>query len=175
MSDSRYAMLAGYNRWCNRRLYAASAALSDAAYRADVGAFFKSMNGTLNHLLVADRVWMRRFTGEGEVPASLEAVLFDRLADLTLAREREDERILQFVIRQSEDDLARPVAYRTMSNPAAITQPLASALDHFFNHQTHHRGQAHCILTMLTGEAPSFDLITYQRETGEGGVTSQPI
>ncbi len=59
---SRYQMFAGYNAWCNRRLYEAAARLSDADYRADRGAFFKSVHGTLNHLLVGDRIWMHRFT-----------------------------------------------------------------------------------------------------------------
>jgi uncharacterized damage-inducible protein DinB len=58
-----FNMLAAYNGWANRRLYAAAAELPDEAYRADRGAFFKSVHGTLNHLLVADRIWMKRFTG----------------------------------------------------------------------------------------------------------------
>ena len=70
---SRYPMFAGYNAWCNERLYAAASALSDADYRADRGAFFKSVHGTLNHLLVGDRIWMQRFTGKGELAKSLDA------------------------------------------------------------------------------------------------------
>ena len=65
---SRYQMFASYNAWCNERLYDAAATISDADYRADRGAFFKSLHGTLNHLLVGDRIWMRRFTGMGDVP-----------------------------------------------------------------------------------------------------------
>jgi uncharacterized damage-inducible protein DinB len=63
---SRYRMFANYNAWCNERLYDAAALTSDADYRADRGAFFKSLHGTLNHILVADRIWMKRFTGVGE-------------------------------------------------------------------------------------------------------------
>jgi uncharacterized damage-inducible protein DinB len=77
---SRYQMFAGYNAWCNARLYAAAAKLSDVDYRADRGAFFKSLHGTLNHLLVGDRIWMQRFTGAGELPASLDAILFEDFA-----------------------------------------------------------------------------------------------
>ena len=66
--EPRYAMFAAYNTWANERLYDAAAKLSDADYRADRGAFFKSMHGTLNHLLLGDRIWMRRFTGSGEHP-----------------------------------------------------------------------------------------------------------
>ncbi len=68
---SRYWMFAGYNRWCNERLYGAAAKISDADYRADRGAFFKSLHGTLDHLLVGDRIWMRRFHSAGELPPSL--------------------------------------------------------------------------------------------------------
>ena len=77
-----YTSFAGYNAWANRRLYDAAAQLSDAEYRADKGAFFKSMHGTLNHLLTTDRIWMKRFTGEGEAPDRLDTILHERLADL---------------------------------------------------------------------------------------------
>ena len=83
-----YTTFAGYNAWANRRLYDAAAQLSDAEYRADKGAFFKSMHGTLNHLLATDRIWMKRFTGEGEAPDRLDAILHDRLPDLRAARRR---------------------------------------------------------------------------------------
>ncbi|MFI4962001.1 MAG: DinB family protein [Hyphomicrobiales bacterium] len=169
---SRYLMFAGYNAWCNRRLHDAAATLGDAAYRADRGAFFKSMHGTLNHLLVGDRIWMRRFTGKGEVPASLDATLYDDFVALRAARIAEDAGISRYVESLSEDDLGRKIRYRTLSNPADIEQVLSPALDHFFNHQTHHRGQAHALLSPIIGNdaTPSFDLIIYQRETGQGGL-----
>lgn len=108
---TRYAQFAAYNCWANERLCDAAAALPVSDYRADRGAFFRSVHGTLNHLLVGDRIWMRRFTGEGDAP---------------------------------------------------------TALDHFCNHQTHHRGQVHCLLTALAGNAPSLGLILFQRESGLG-------
>ena len=83
---SRYQMFASYNTWCNERLYAAAATVSDADYRADRGAFFKSLHGTLNHLLVGDRIWMRRFTGVGPKPPSLDAILYDDFEALRAAR-----------------------------------------------------------------------------------------
>jgi uncharacterized damage-inducible protein DinB len=161
-------MLARYNGWANERLYGAAARLSDGDYRADRGAFFKSLHGTLNHLLVTDRIWMKRFTGEGDAPTRLDAILFEQLADLREARRAEDARIEAFVAGLSEDALAGAIRYRTISNPADIEQPLLPALVHVFNHQTHHRGQAHAILTGLVGDAPSFDLILFQRQSGMG-------
>jgi uncharacterized damage-inducible protein DinB len=72
----------------------------------------------------------------------------------------------------TEDDLATTIRYRTFINPQYIEQVRAFALDHFFNHQTHHRGQAHALLSPVIGNArtPSFDLIIYQRETGDGAL-----
>jgi uncharacterized damage-inducible protein DinB len=175
---NRYRMFAAYNRWANERLYAAAGKLSDAEYRADRGAFFKSVHGTLNHLLVADRIWMRRFTGSGDTPSRLDAILFDDLTDLRAARRSEDERIGRYV-DGLEGKLAGPlsyVSYRTITNPADVTQTLSSALDHFFSHQTHHRGQVHALLTGLRGNAfaPSLDLLVFQRESGMAKVRFQP-
>jgi uncharacterized damage-inducible protein DinB len=165
---SIFQMFAGYNDWANARLYAAATELPDADYRADHGAFFKSVHGTLNHLLVGDRIWMQRLTGEGDAPTSLDAILCDDLKSLRAARAEEDARIIAFVAGLSDADLARKVRYRTISRPAEIEQELGYALPHVFNHQTHHRGQVHGLLTRITGDAPSLDLILYQRETGIG-------
>ncbi len=167
---ARYAMFAGYNAWCNERLYDAAAQVDAADYRADRGAFFKSLHGTLNHLLVGDRIWMTRFTGEGALPESLDAILHDDFAALRAARRAEDDRIRRYIAGLSEKDLAGTIRYRTFVNPATIEQQLAPALDHFFNHQTHHRGQAHALISSMIGNerTPSFDLIIYQRETGQG-------
>jgi uncharacterized damage-inducible protein DinB len=163
-----YSMMAGYNAWANARVYEAAAGLSDSQYRADRGAFFKSVHGTLNHLLATDRIWLRRFSGEGDAPTSLDVILFDTLDDLRSARVAEDRRIVAYVEALTEEDLDGAVSYRTITNPVTITQPLGPALAHLFNHQTHHRGQVHGLLTGLGLAAPSLDLILYQRETGQG-------
>lgn len=163
-----FAMLAAYNAWCNERLYEVSAQLPDADYRADRGAFFKSVHGTLNHLLVADRIWLKRFTGQGEAANRLDAVPFEDFSDLRQARRSEDERIVAYIDSLSEADLSGHFRYRTLSNPVEIEQPLASALLHVFNHQTHHRGQVHCLLTGFGLDAPSLDLIMFQRASGMG-------
>jgi uncharacterized damage-inducible protein DinB len=163
-----FNMFAAYNGWANRRLYAAAAELPDEAYRADRGAFFKSVHGTLNHLLVADRIWMKRFTGQGDAPDRLDTMLFDDLSDLLQAREAEDARISAYVDGLDEAALARRFRYRRASTPQEFEQPLAPALLHVFNHQTHHRGQVHAILTGLGRDAPALDLMHFQRESGVG-------
>ena len=144
-----FMMFAAYNRWANARIYDAAAELSDEDYRRDVGAFFRSMHGTLNHLLATDRIWMKRFTGQGETPNSLDAILFGDLARLRAAREAEDLRIGEFIGSLDEAALDGRFTYMTVSDYRTISQRLAPALDHLFNHQTHHRGQAHTILTSL--------------------------
>jgi uncharacterized damage-inducible protein DinB len=88
--------------------------------------------------------------------------------DLRAAREREDARIVAYVAGLSEATLAGRFRYRTIVNPADVEQPLAPALIHVFNHQTHHRGQVHALLTGLGRDAPSLDLILFQRATGIG-------
>lgn len=167
---SRYQMFAGYNAWCNERLYDAAAEVPDAEYRADRGAFFKSLHGTLNHLLIGDRIWMRRFTGVGAQPPSLDAILYDDFEALRVARRTQDTLISRYIDGLSEADLMGTLRYKTVVNPQTIEQALAPALDHFFNHQTHHRGQAHALISAILGndKTPSFDLIVYQRHTGVG-------
>jgi len=110
-----FEMLAGYNDWANRRLYDAAAGLADADYRADHSAFFGSVHGTLNHLLVGDRVWMHRFTGEGPSPTRLDEVLYDDFAGLRAAREAEDARIMAYVASLARSDLDGTIRYRTIS------------------------------------------------------------
>lgn len=167
---SRYRDLAAYNRWANTRLLDACARLSRAQYREDRGTFFGSIHGTLNHLLVADRIWMGRFTGEGPTAGRLDAIACEDLDQLATERAREDGRIVAYVDGLDVADLAAELRYANSSG-ASFAQPLGPALDHFFNHQTHHRGQAHALLSHFLGnaETPSLDLIYFQRMTGAGG------
>jgi uncharacterized damage-inducible protein DinB len=165
---AHFDSLARYNEWANRRLYAAAAELSDAHYRTDRGAFFKSMHGTLNHLLVTDRIWMQRITGEGDAPDRLDAILFEDFPPLRAAREAEDRRIIDHVTSLDGTQLAGVIRYRRVSTPDLFEQELAPALAHLFNHQTHHRGQAHAILTGLVGRAPELDLLAFQRLVAAG-------
>ncbi len=165
---AHYAAFARYNAWANRRLYDAAAELSDADYRADRGAFFKSMHGTLNHLLTADWVWMHRFTGQGPSPERLDMIHHEKLADLRRAREAEDQRIIDYVDGLTQAQLAGAIRYRRVSTPEEFVQALEPALAHFFNHQTHHRGQAHTILCILGNRGLVLDLLYYQREVEAG-------
>ena len=163
MLKRHFQQLAEYNRWANRRLYDDSAAQPDEARKRELGLFFHSLHGTLNHILVADRVWLRRLTGEGPEPERLNQILFEDFTELRAAREQEDARILRFVGSLSEADIEAPFEYRTLAGKA-YSQRRADTLTHFFNHQTHHRGQAHAALTILGVPEPApLDLLAMQR------------
>jgi len=160
-------MFAAYNAWANARIYEATADLTKEEFGRDTGAFFKSMRGTLNHILVADRIWMKRFTGEGAAPASLDTTLYSDFAKLKKERQTEDNRIVDWVGSQSEKAFTGRFTYMTVTDMRTVSQRLAPALAHLFNHQTHHRGQAHMVLTVLGRPSVQLDLIYFQR-TEEG-------
>ena len=153
-----FAMMAAYNKWANALIYDAAAALSDEEYRRETGAFFHSMHGTLNHVLVADRIWLKRFTGEGDAPSQLDATLFAEPDKLKTARDAEDARIVAWIGSLDETALAGRFTYMTVTDMRTVSQRLAPALAHFFNHQTHHRGQAHALITACGEKTGDTDL-----------------
>jgi uncharacterized damage-inducible protein DinB len=161
---SHFEMMANYNEWANARLFRAAEALDEVLYRKEVGAYFGSLHGTLNHLLVSDRIWMRRLTGTGDHPAKLNAILFDDIRSLRVARQKEDSRIIAFVQSLDESAFEESWEYRTL-NGSPQRQRRREILAHLFNHETHHRGQAHAILTVLgIAEPEPLDLLIMQRE-----------
>jgi uncharacterized damage-inducible protein DinB len=162
-----FSMMAAYNRWANQRVYEAASELTEDEFARDMGAFFRSVMGTLNHLLVADRVWMKRFTGEGDAPSSLDTILFAHYASLYAARRAEDARILGWIESLTDKQFAGRFTYITVTDMRTVSQRLAPALAHLFNHQTHHRGQVHAMLTALGRPSITLDLIYFQR-TEEG-------
>ncbi|PSJ61047.1 DinB family protein [Kumtagia ephedrae] len=162
-----FQMFAAYNRWANQRVYDAVAELTAEEFSRDTGAFFTSAMGTLNHLLATDRIWMKRFTGEGDAPARLDAILHRDFAPLRKARIAEDDRIVGWIAGLGEEQFAGRFTYITATDVRTISQRLAPALAHLFNHQTHHRGQMHTILTGLGKPSLTLDLIYFQR-TDEG-------
>src|SRR3984957_11077999 len=164
---THFATMANYNEWANARLFRTAGTLNEALYRKDVGAYFKSLHGPLNHLLVADRIWMRRLTGEGDQPDKLSTILFDDLPSLRAARVEEDSRIIGFVQGLEERDFEEVCDYRTL-NGTPQRQRRREILAHLFNHEAHHRGQAHAILTVLgVSEPDPLDLLIMLREASQ--------
>ena len=162
---AHFEMLAAWNAWANARLARAVAALDEDAYRADLGAFFGSVHGTLNHVLVADRIWLARFRAEPAPALALDTILHEERETLLAARTALDGEIIAFFAGLDEARLGETLRYRPVSGSGGEARvPLAGALTHFFTHQTHHRGQLHALLTRLTGRAPALDLIYFLRE-----------
>ena len=165
-----FRTLARYNQWANRRLYAAAAGLHEAEYMRALPSFFGSLHATLNHILVGDRIWMGRLTGHPETKiAALDQILYAELAGLRVAREAEDALIINFADELDEPTLNSTLRYKTTKGEPQAT-PVRLVLGHLFNHQTHHRGQCHGLLSALgVKEPPPLDLIFYVREVGASG------
>src|SRR5258708_1234835 len=115
MTINQFRQLPAYNRWANSPLYAAALDLSNQAYRLHIGVFFGSLHGTLNHLLLTDRLWLRRLTGEGEHPNGLDAILYEDRAELTRARIAEDNRLIAVVDNYDDAACANLHSYKTPS------------------------------------------------------------
>jgi uncharacterized damage-inducible protein DinB len=158
--------MARYNRWMNRKLYDCAAKLGDARRKEDRGAFFKSIHGTLNHLLLADNIWMGRFEGPPFAAKSLDQELHAGFEDLRHAREAMDERILDWAGRLTEETLAGELRYTSIVNPAPRKMPMGLAVVHFFNHQTHHRGQVTTLLSQCGIDPGITDLLWMAQEDG---------
>lgn len=148
-----------YNRWMNERLYAACAGLSDAERKRDRGAFFRSLHGTLNHGLLGDRIWLARFLGEVHPVSSLDQELYSDFAELQQERAATDAAIDAYVAGLDASAFAGTLRYQSVVNPASRSLPLWLALTHFFNHQTHHRGQLTTLLHQAGVDPGVTDLI----------------
>lgn len=162
MMIEHFNWTANYNRWANDRIYAAALCLPEAELLRPVGAFFHSLLGTLNHLLVTDRVWLARLEGS-EVPScSLDRILFADLHALAHARREEDQRLMRWFEGKDEFAVTEDCTFQMM-NGRSVSFRIDQLLSHLFNHQTHHRGQAHvCLTTLSSSEPPVLDLLAFQ-------------
>jgi uncharacterized damage-inducible protein DinB len=162
--------LARYNRWMNDKLYALAATLGDDARKRDCGAFFKSIHGTFNHLLLADRVWLARFTGvivpdELMGPGgirSLDQELYSDFEELRRQRVMTDDELAAWSSGLTLEQLAGPLVYTRRGHKQEC--PLWQAVAHLFNHQTHHRGQITALLTQQGCDPGVTDLVAMLRE-----------
>jgi uncharacterized damage-inducible protein DinB len=169
MSSEWLATAARYNRWMNDKLYALAATLSDEARKRDRAAFFKSIHGTFNHILVADRVWLARFKGV-DVPGdfmapgirSLDQELYSDFDELRRERALTDDELTAWVGELSEQKLAAPLVY--LRRGQRIESPLWGVVAHLFNHQTHHRGQVTTLFTQEGQDPGVTDLFAMLRE-----------
>ena len=162
MPSDYFVTLARYNAWANRRLYRACGRLSESEYLRDLPAF-GSLHATLNHILVADRVWLARI--EGRTPPDLdpEQILYADLIGLKVARVAEDAHLRNLVGGLSQATLDQPLVYRNRRGDR-FQAPLCLVLGHMFNHQAHYRGKASALLAQTEVPPPSLDLIRFVRQ-----------
>jgi uncharacterized damage-inducible protein DinB len=172
---TQYVALARYNTWMNEKIYELAAALSDEERKRDVGAFFKSIHGTLNHLLLTDRMQLGRFIG-AERPRSLDELgrvievrsldqeLYENFATLRREREHTDAMIESWAAEITPEFLASTMEYEAMSQPGHYRVPMWAAVTHFFNHQAHHRGQLTTLMNQLGHDVGITDFMAMLRE-----------
>lgn len=170
-----FELMARYNRWMNEKIYEAAGSLSDQKVREDQGAFFKSILGTLNHILVGDTLWLKRFAEHPKRPASLDrvrstsappsldAILHDDLASLRIARRALDDAIVAWSEELEDSEFAVDLTYAD-SKGTRHDDNFGELVHHFFNHQTHHRGQVTTLLSQNGVDAGSTDLLKIIRE-----------
>ena len=161
MIDAGYCrVMARYNAWQNKGLRAIVDAMDEDALRHDRGAFFGSIFGTLNHLLWGDLVWMTRFAG-GDAPPQAIADSPDMTAtpvEWSTHRFRTDGRISLWADKLASVDLVGDLTWYSEAAKREVTQPMQTCIVHFFNHQTHHRGQVHAMLTAAGAKPGPTDL-----------------
>ena len=152
-----FRTMARYNRIANERLYAACSQIAHEDYRRERAGSFGSIHALLNHNLLADRIWMSRFSGQGKTTPPLNTVLYDQFRELRIAREEEDARIEEFFQNAPASFLTNTLAY-TNSIGLHYEEAAVPAVLHMFNHQTHHRGQIHVMLSQCGMQPPSLDM-----------------
>lgn len=149
ISTDHVRLMAAYNAEMNRRLYAAADRLRDDQRRENRGAFFGSIHATLNHLVWGDSVWMGRFAGwdapKVGIPASVS--LHEDWDALKAVRAETDVRIEAWAATVDPAWLSGTLSWYSAAMQRDVTRPTWVLVTHFFNHQTHHRGQAHALIT----------------------------
>ena len=141
--------MAAYNRWMNEKIYACAAQLTDEVRKRDMGAFFGSIHGTLNHIYIGDEAWMQRLNGE---PVSMKSPAEERYADfdeLRSARQQLDDRIDRWADSLTDEFADSMFKFRSVTYQRDIELPAWAAITQVFNHQTHHRGQVTTLLKQL--------------------------
>ena len=151
--------MAQYNQWMNERLYECCARIPDEERKRDVGAFFKSIHGTLNHLLLGDKIWLGRFLGKPFAVSSLSEELYADFAELRRERVATDKMISGWAQSLTVQGLSEDLRYTSTVNPKPRRYPLWFAAAHFFNHQTHHRGQLTTLLAQRKIDPGVTDLV----------------
>jgi len=154
---TNFQLLANFNTWANTKIFSSCKELDDTEYKKDRGAFFSSIHGTLNHLLVVDRAYISRMEGKVYSLKSLDQILFESLLQLEEARIKEDKRLVDLVNSLSEESIHKEITYKGFET-GNTTYTINMILITLFNHQTHHRGQIHNMLSQAGVNPPQIDI-----------------
>jgi len=165
---NHFQLLARYNTLANQRIYETCDRLSDGERKQIRPAFFKSIHGTLNHIMVSDRIWLARFAGKTIPSTGLDAILYADFHELWQVRITEDERIESFAANIEDEFLQGTIQY-VNNQGKKYDDPVFLLVAHFFNHQTHHRGQIHDLLTQTNVKPPVLDMHRVFKPNPEGG------
>lgn len=167
---NQFRLFADYNKLMNQRLLESAGRLDDDQLKSDRGAFFKSVLGTLNHILVADIIWLQRFQSHPanrkalayfdtlDRPQVLDAMLFDDLISMKTEREKIDALLIDWIAGLSERDIEACLSYRNMAGKPQ-RKPIGSLISHLFLHQVHHRGQATTLISQSGVDFGETDLL----------------
>ena len=169
MIDPAYVRtMARYNAWQNNQLTPILNGMNVDELKLERGAFFGSILGTLNHLLWGDMLWLNRFDPSTPAPdgdGMDSKMLFPDLASWSAQRFRTDRHIISWANQISSVDLSKDLSMYSRVLQGDVTKPMAMCVPHFFNHQTHHRGQVHAMLTAAGQDAPVSDLFFMPEDT----------
>jgi uncharacterized damage-inducible protein DinB len=159
MRTEQARLFAAYNAWMNGKLYEVCATLPDEERKRDRGAFFHSIHGTLNHILLADSVWMGRFEAQPFVFKSLDQELYSSFDELRAHRREMDDRIERWARGLTEAALDAKLQFTSVLTKRSNSATLWKLVTHFFNHQTHHRGQLTALLSQAAIDYGTTDLL----------------
>ena len=154
---TNFQLLSNFNTWANAKIFSSCKKLDDTEYKKDRGAFFSSIHGTLNHLLVVDKAYISRIKGKDHGLKSLDQILYEKLFQLEEARIKEDKRLLDLVNNLSEESIYKEITYKGFET-GNQTYTINLILITLFNHQTHHRGQIHNMLSQAGIKPPQIDI-----------------
>jgi len=154
---TNFQLLSNYNTWANTKIFSSCKKLDDTEYKKDRRAFFSSIHGTLNHLLVVDKAYISRIKGKDHGLISLNQILYENLLQLEEERIKEDKRLVDLVYSLSEKSIHKEITYKGFET-GNTTYTINMILITLFNHQTHHRGQIHNMLSQAGIKPPQIDI-----------------
>ena len=156
--ENYYQLMAQYNQWMDSKIYSACADIPDDLRKKDMGAFFKSIHSTLNHIYYGDMAWLERLRDNTFTPRQIGTDLYDNFNELREAQEKMDEEIISWADSLTPERLNQTFDYTSNVQKFNRKLPIWVLATHMFNHQTHHRGQITTLMKQLGYEPGITDI-----------------